>query len=67
MTDDQPPLPEPRHVGDGVYVSFDGYQIWLAVNHHRHRVVALEPGVLERVVDFAREINAAAGHRRFAV
>lgn len=33
------------HIGDGVYLSFDGYQLWLAVNHHKHKVVALDPQV----------------------
>jgi hypothetical protein len=34
-----------RYLGDGVYASFDGYQIWLAVNHHQNKVVALDPQV----------------------
>lgn len=34
-----------RYIGDGVYASFDGYQIWLAVNHHENKVVALDPHV----------------------
>ena len=34
------------HLGDGVYASFDGYHVWLAVNHHENRVVALEPAAL---------------------
>lgn len=49
--------PEPRHLGDGVYVSFDGYQLWLAVNDHRHKVVALEPSVLAALTEYARSIN----------
>ena len=34
------------YVGDGVYLSFDGYHYLLAVNHHENVVVALEPDVL---------------------
>ena len=41
------------HIGDGVYASFDGYQIWLAVDHHENKVVALEPKVLESLVRYA--------------
>jgi len=37
------------YMGDGVYLSHDGYQHWLAVGHHLNRVVALEPGVAETV------------------
>jgi hypothetical protein len=33
------------YLGDGVYLSDDGYQLWLAVNHHENKVVALEPAV----------------------
>ena len=33
------------YLGDGVYLSDDGYQLWLAVNHHENKVVALEPSV----------------------
>ena len=27
---------EPKHIGDGVYVSYDGYQIKLMANSHIH-------------------------------
>lgn len=49
-----------EYLGDGVYASFDGYQIWLAVNHHDNKVVALEPSVfsaLERYVDRLIELQ----------
>lgn len=32
---------EEDYIGDGVYVSFDGYQIWLAANHHTNKVCEL--------------------------
>ena len=37
---------------DGVYASFDGFQIWLAVNHHENKVIALEPSVFTRLCEF---------------
>lgn len=37
------------YIGDGVYLSFDGYQLWLAVNHHMNNVVALEPQVFNEL------------------
>ena len=46
------------YLGDGVYASFDGYQIWLAANYHENKVVALEPavfGALERYVGWLRK------------
>ena len=40
------------YLGDGVYASFDGFQIWLAVNHHENKVIALEPSVFTRWCEF---------------
>lgn len=30
------------YIGDGVYLSNDGYQLWLAVGNHQNKVVALD-------------------------
>jgi sulfur transfer complex TusBCD TusB component (DsrH family) len=45
------------YLGDGVYASFDGYQIWLAINHHENKVVALEPSVLARLWQYAETLK----------
>ena len=45
------------YLGDGVYASHDGYQIWLAVNHHENIVVALEPSVLARLLDYMKSLK----------
>ena len=45
------------HLGDGVYASFDGYQIWLAANHHENKVIALEPRVLENLIEYAKRVG----------
>jgi len=46
-----------RYLGDGVYASFDGYQIWLAVNDHRNTpVVALEPLVMEALIQYYKDL-----------
>lgn len=50
------PLIEPKYLGDGVYASFDGYHIWLAVNNHLNKVVALDPSVYARLVQYAKQI-----------
>jgi hypothetical protein len=42
-----------EHLGDGVYASFDGYAIHLAVNHHMNTVIVLEPDVLKRLNQYA--------------
>lgn len=50
-----------RYLGDGVYASFDGYQIWLSVGDHNNKVVALEPEVMDSLIqynaDLQEEIN----------
>jgi hypothetical protein len=44
------------YLGDGVYASFDGYQIWLAVNHHENKQVAMEPTVLLSLLAYAERV-----------
>lgn len=48
---------ESTYLGDGVYASFDGYQIWLAVNHHENNVVALDPGVFAQLCKYAEMLK----------
>ena len=48
-----------EYLGDGVYASFDGYQIWLAANDHRNIVIALEPGVFSRLVEYETRLRKA--------
>lgn len=44
------------HIGDGVYVLYDGYGVWLYANHHKHPTgkVYLEPYVLNNLVHFMK-------------
>ena len=44
------------YLGDGVYASFDGYNIWLAVNDHHNQVVALEPAVMSALINYYNSI-----------
>ena len=46
-----------KYLGDGVYASFDGYQIWLAVNDHTNKVVALDPNVSDALVNYISELK----------
>ena len=62
-----PDFPQPCHIGDGVYVSFDGYQLWLAANHHENKVVALDPFVVAGLIRFCQEINRAVDRPYFPV
>jgi hypothetical protein len=48
-----------EYLGDGVYASFDGYQIWLRVGHHQAPpAVALEPQVLHALNNYAMTLMA---------
>lgn len=49
------------YLGDGLYVSFDGYQFVLVAprkNNERHWV-ALEPNVLRSFLDFVGHVTAS--------
>lgn len=58
---------EDEHIGDGVYASFDGYAIWLAANHHENKVIAIEPAVFNRLVEYAKQVNAKYNVKHFNV
>ncbi len=49
-----------EYLGDGVYVSFDGFQFWLANGHHENKVIALEPGVLDALIRYAERTLSPA-------
>lgn len=48
---------EEIYLGDGVYASFDGYQIWLAANDSNNKVIALEPAVMDRLIEYSKMIE----------
>jgi len=53
-----------RYLGDGVYASWDGYHVWLAVNEHTNKVVALDDHVMAALVvylaDLEKHVNKKA-------
>ena len=47
-----------RYIGDGVYVTHDGYQVWLRAEFDGfEHSIALEPGLPERVAQYERDIR----------
>jgi hypothetical protein len=38
-----------QYLGDGVYVSHDSFQLWLAVNDHRNKVIAIDRDVYDQL------------------
>lgn len=53
------PDEQETYIGDGVYASFDGYQIWLraAGDCHQNRI-ALEPAVYASLVRYRNALYA---------
>jgi hypothetical protein len=49
-----------RYLGDGVYVSYDGYNLWLDLRVQRLDIkIALEPEVLAMFDQYRRDIQTA--------
>lgn len=48
---------EDRYLGDGVYASFDGFQIWLATQQGAR--IAIEPEVFVELVKYQQHIKEA--------
>jgi len=49
-----------EYLGDGVYASYDGYQIWLAANRHDNHVITINPTVYHRLVEYAERLRKEA-------
>ncbi len=48
------PSTEPSYLGDGLYVTWDGYQFWLIANNPRSdQRVALEFSVFKNFLEYA--------------
>jgi len=46
------------YLGDAVYASFDGYQIWLRTGDGNNQRIALEPEVLAALFEFAKRLRS---------
>lgn len=49
-----------EYLGDGVYAVFDGYHIWLDLRQQGPDKIALEPPVLQRLIEFSQRCYKAA-------
>lgn len=49
-------LPSPRYLGDGVYGSYDGYQVWLGLREGE-QLIALEPSVMISLAEYWTDIR----------
>jgi hypothetical protein len=50
------------YLGDGVYASFDGYQIWLDTRAQEPvNRIALEPAVYQRLTQYVADLGKKQG------
>lgn len=47
------------YLGDAVFASFDGYQIWLRTDDGNNNRIALEPAVYAALLRFVADLKAA--------
>ncbi len=53
QTFDKHPQNKPAYLGDGVYASYDGFQIWLTAQRDgQTNEIAVEPDVLRALNDY---------------
>lgn len=52
-------MPDKRYLGDAVYISFDGYHVWLTTEYGLGptNAIALEPPVLDGLYRYVKDIK----------
>lgn len=51
-------MSDETYLGDAVYASFDGYQIWLRTGDGNDNRIALEPAVYAALLKFVDDLKA---------
>lgn len=46
-----------QYLGDAVYASFDGYQVWLRTGDGSNNQIALEPAVMHRLFEYVEDLK----------
>ena len=52
-----------EYIGDGVYATFDGYQIWLHTERDVNvwHTIAIEPATFDRLIEYRGRVYRAHG------
>ncbi len=47
------------YIGDGLYVGFDGFRVWVHANDHLKPtdIICLEPNILKELIRFAKRMG----------
>ena len=53
-------MTDETYLGDAVYASFDGHQIWLRTGDGNDNRIALEPPVIDALFEYVRRLKAEA-------
>lgn len=52
-------MDQETYLGDAVYASFDGWQVWLRTGDGNNNRIALEPEVLSALFDYCERLRRA--------
>jgi len=55
------------YLGDGAYLTCDDYQLWLARDDHRNRVIALEYEVFFNLIERGAALFASLGFPKASI
>ncbi len=56
--DGLPKINEESYIGDGVYIRFDGFQLWLRTNRFGNdEAIALEPIAFQKLIEWLDEYD----------
>ena len=47
----------PRHIGDGLYMIDNGYDVAIAVNHHNNEVAYLDMLHIDAAIQYLNEVK----------
>lgn len=58
LNDNNPHSSKKRYLGDGVYASFDGFQVWLSLDAQGPGKIeiALEPNVIGNLISYIDDV-----------
>jgi hypothetical protein len=47
----------PEHIGDGLYMQDNGYEVLIALNHHENTVASLDIENLDRAIIYLEKVK----------
>lgn len=47
----------PSHIGDGLYFTDNGYEVQIAVNHHKNTIAVLDMYYIQSAIDYLTRVQ----------